>query len=204
MVQLDSVPYAVDNLEVPTELNAVISMTKAAFAKLSEEMNKLSIKNSQSYKELTLFVDPIDGTKYFVDGTGEDCTILIGVARNNRSIGGIVYRPLVKTPSYALACAEENFFESHLDEPVLPTTSEESGGGDGDQKSDKPLRIMIRSKTSTSSFLSAARDQLGAVEVKINGTGNKCLKTVEFGAKYNCPVFYIQDKRNQSMGQLRW
>ena len=43
--------------------------------------------------ELCLFVDPLDGTREFVEGRLQNVASLIGIARNNRTIAGVVGLP---------------------------------------------------------------------------------------------------------------
>ena len=43
--------------------------------------------------ELTIFVDPLDGTREFVEGRLENVACLIGIARNGKAIGGAVGVP---------------------------------------------------------------------------------------------------------------
>jgi len=43
--------------------------------------------------ELTIFVDPLDGTREFVEGRIENVACLIGIARNKKALGGIIGLP---------------------------------------------------------------------------------------------------------------
>lgn len=49
--------------------------------------------------EITIFVDPLDGTREFVEGRLQNVACLIGIARNNRSIAGIIGVPFPYTSS---------------------------------------------------------------------------------------------------------
>ena len=97
VVQLTTKPYTVDEILLPSQLDQIINTTEASVKKLSAQVNNLSARYSEAYKQLTLFVDPIDGTKAFKRGAGECCSIVIGFARDSRAVGGIVYRPLGET-----------------------------------------------------------------------------------------------------------
>lgn len=48
--------------------------------------------------EVTIFVDPLDGTREFVEGRLENVACLIGIVRNDRSIGGVIGLPF---PSFS-------------------------------------------------------------------------------------------------------
>lgn len=47
-------------------------------------------------QELCLFVDPLDGTREFVEGRLQNVASLIGIARNNRTLAGVVGLPFPK------------------------------------------------------------------------------------------------------------
>ena len=44
-------------------------------------------------EEITIFVDPLDGTREFVEGRVENVACLVGIAWRNKSIGGVVGVP---------------------------------------------------------------------------------------------------------------
>ena len=46
--------------------------------------------------DLSIFVDPLDGTREFVEGRLENVACLIGIAKNNRAIAGVVGLPFPK------------------------------------------------------------------------------------------------------------
>ena len=58
-------PYFVDELTVPAEFEAVIDETLAKIKKVGAKIS------STDYKDLTVFVDPIDGTREFATGQGD-------------------------------------------------------------------------------------------------------------------------------------
>jgi 3'(2'), 5'-bisphosphate nucleotidase len=51
-------------------------------------------------QEFVWIVDPLDGTKNFIEKNGE-FTVVIGLVRNNQPIMGVVYRPTTKELYYA-------------------------------------------------------------------------------------------------------
>jgi hypothetical protein len=58
-------PYFVDELTIPAEFEAVIDETLAKIKKIGAKIS------SSDYQDLTVFVDPIDGTREFATGQGD-------------------------------------------------------------------------------------------------------------------------------------
>merc|ERR1711871_139329 len=111
-VNILTAPYYVDELEVPEEFNPLISETL-------EKMKALASRiDSESFKDITVFVDPIDGTREFATGKGECVTILLGY-NDEKGIpcAGIVYRPLTEPVTWAAGAKSENYAIGNLDEP---------------------------------------------------------------------------------------
>ncbi|SMN14563.1 3'(2'),5'-bisphosphate nucleotidase [uncultured Candidatus Thioglobus sp.] len=62
---------------------------------LSEESEQIDFETRSSWDEYWL-IDPLDGTRDFIEQTGEFC-ICIAYIKNNRPIFGLIYAPLSKT-----------------------------------------------------------------------------------------------------------
>ena len=110
-------PYHVSSLPVPAELHDGIDAARAAINLLSAELG------AASYGDCTVFIDPIDGTKEFSSGLGEQCTILVGFAVGGRPCAGLVYRPLSEPLSWAAGCGAERYFEAALDDKHAQRTT---------------------------------------------------------------------------------
>ncbi len=65
---------------------------------LSEESEHIDYTQRQQWSEYWL-VDPLDGTRDFLDRTGEFC-ICIAYIKNHKSVFGMVYAPSTKTHYY--------------------------------------------------------------------------------------------------------
>jgi len=52
-------------------------------------------------EDITLYVDPIDGTKEFTEGLYSNVTILIGIANKNRPIAGVISQPWSENNTHA-------------------------------------------------------------------------------------------------------
>jgi 3'-phosphoadenosine 5'-phosphosulfate (PAPS) 3'-phosphatase len=110
-------PFTVDDLTVPDEFNAIISSTL-------KEIDQIGLRiDDNLYKSMTVFVDPIDGTREFATAQGQYVTILIGY---NDAVGhpaaGIMYRPLTSPVTWAAGAASEDVVMGELDmaDPPVP------------------------------------------------------------------------------------
>jgi fructose-1,6-bisphosphatase/inositol monophosphatase family enzyme len=108
-------PYTVDDLVVPEEFEGLVETTRNKIIQLAKKVD------SNSYKGVTVFVDPIDGTREFATGKGEFCSILVGY--NNligQPVAGIMYRPLTSPPTWAAGAKSENCVMGQLDKAKTP------------------------------------------------------------------------------------
>lgn len=101
-------PFKVDNLVVPERFFDLIDSTRTQLEAIAARIS------STDYKELTIFIDPIDGTKEFYTKLGEQCTICIGFSLHGLPWAGVVYRPVPATTSWAAGCAKQNLRLSKL------------------------------------------------------------------------------------------
>jgi fructose-1,6-bisphosphatase/inositol monophosphatase family enzyme len=95
-VNLVTRPYTVDDLVVPDEFNSLIESTLEKVKILAKRID------SEAYKQLTVFCDPIDGTREFATGKGDAVSILIGYNDQfGKPVAGIMYRPLTLPVTWA-------------------------------------------------------------------------------------------------------
>jgi 3'-phosphoadenosine 5'-phosphosulfate (PAPS) 3'-phosphatase len=169
-VNIETRPYTVDELKVPEEYFDEIDVIKIAVGALSSQID------GEAFSKYTIFIDPIDGTREFTTGLGEQCTILVGIANvSGKSIGGAIYRPVGTEAIFALGCAQEKFTYTNVKVQ--------------DNKGNK--------LTTTNGSISAFTKELisgGMEQVKSGGAGNKSLLLLEGKA-----AAYIQDR-----GVSRW
>lgn len=84
-------PFTVDDLIVPEEFCNAIESTRFSFQEMAKDID------TEAYKSLTIFIDPIDGTREFSTGLGEQCSICIGFADiAGRPAAGVVYRKYLR------------------------------------------------------------------------------------------------------------
>ena len=175
-VNITTKPYTVGSgskkMEVPEAFNEKIDAVRDAFDKLSLRVD------AEAYNDVTVFIDPIDGTREFATGKGEQCTILIGFAdETGRSCAGLVYRPVPESPVYAMGCQSENFTQHNMG-----TISKLDG------------LQNVTTNGSISSFVEALCQKGPMERVKSGGAGNKVMLVLE--GKATC---YISDR-----GVSRW
>jgi len=150
-------PYSVDDLMVPDEFNSIIAATL-------KEIDQLATRiDPNLYKTMTVFVDPIDGTREFATAQGEYVTILIGY---NDAVGhpaaGIMYRPLTTPVTWAAGAASEEVVMGELDmaDPPVPNG-------------------MLITDGKVSPFIVDLIDELGYERVSSVASGNRAMMLLE-------------------------
>jgi 3'(2'), 5'-bisphosphate nucleotidase len=175
IVNISDLPYKVDDLTVPNEFVDIINHTKEAILQLSNDIN------SVYYNDLTIFIDPIDGTREFSTGLGEQCSICIGFSDpNGLPAAGIVYRPITSPPTWAAGAKSENYFDSVLD--LAPIVTENG---------------FLTSNGGISPFIVNLIKELNFNRVPSGGAGNKMLMLIEGKGSA-----YIQDRGVSRWGKL--
>ena len=174
-IDLSSVPYTVEDMEVPIELNAQINqICNGIRHKLRSKVDK------KAYKDVLIFVDPIDGTRMFLEKRGEQCCIMVGLVVDGQAVAGLLYRPL--TPDvgeYALGCAMEKTAVDNLQKETSSPSS--------------VLRFLTAPRK-MSEFIKTLVEELCMKQVTYGSVGNKVLNLLQ--GKGDC---YIQDR-----GSFRW
>jgi 3'-phosphoadenosine 5'-phosphosulfate (PAPS) 3'-phosphatase len=168
-------PYTVDDLVIPTEFVPVVDKARNDILDLRKEL--CDNWNNEVYGKLTLFLDPIDGTREFTSKKGEQCSICVGFANEQGlPVAGVVYRPIGK-PTWAAGAASEGYVASNLD--MSPTLKEG----------------MVTTNGSMSPFMHTfIEKKLQYDRIKAGGAGNKMLMLLE-----NKGTAYISDR-----GVSRW
>jgi 3'-phosphoadenosine 5'-phosphosulfate (PAPS) 3'-phosphatase len=156
-VNILSKPFTVDDLVVPEEFEELVETTRNKIQQLAKRID------SSSYKTITIFVDPIDGTREFATGKGDYCSILIGY--NNQvgtPVAGIIYRPLTEPPTWAAGAKSENCVMGLLDIPKVPN----------------PRGVLV-TDGAVSLFLEKVIEELKFEKVPAYASGNRALMLLE-------------------------
>jgi 3'-phosphoadenosine 5'-phosphosulfate (PAPS) 3'-phosphatase len=150
-------PYKVDDLVVPEEFNEIIEQTLRRVQGLADQIHPTA------YKHITVFVDPIDGTREFATGKGEYVTVLIGYNdAKGKPVAGIMYRPLTEPVTWAAGAKSENCVMGVLDHAKVPN----SNG-------------LLVTDGKVSAFISKAIEELGMEKVPSVASGNRAMMILE-------------------------
>lgn len=185
-VNLQNQPYTVDQLVIPKNIIQAIETAQNKIDLLSK-----NFQHDQCYNDLTVFIDPIDGTREFSSGKGEQCSICIGFADiEGRPVAGVVYRPLSDRPTWAAGAKSEKYFKCRL----------RNGGcsNDDENLSTESRLQLLTTNGSISQFLEALVDESQYKRTRSGGAGNKMLLLLESEEEKGSAV-YIQDR-----GVSRW
>ena len=171
-VNIRTHPFKVDNLTVPEEFNEVIESVLLQISALADEIS------AEAYNEITVFIDPIDGTREFSTNLGEQCSVCIGFSCSlGKPVAGLVYRPLTHPPTWAAGAASEKFTASNLAMATVPNS-----------------KGLLTSNGAISPFIEKLIEEYDYVRVPSGGAGNKMLMLLEGKGSA-----YIQDR-----GVSRW
>ncbi|KAL9180211.1 hypothetical protein ACHAXT_008181 [Thalassiosira profunda] len=179
--------YRVQGLTVPEELRPLLDKARGDVEALATE--HLSSKTDK-YNRLTVFIDPIDGTREFASGRGEQCSVCIGFANEHgKAVAGVVYRPLSQPkPTWVAGAKSESYAAC------------EFGEGTSDAREDK--RGLLTTNGSISPFVDSLMEELQCERVKAGGAGNKIMILLESSLArdgIDGSLLYIQDR-----GVSRW
>eukprot|EP00656_Telonema_subtile_P014229 TRINITY_DN17261_c0_g1_i2.p1 TRINITY_DN17261_c0_g1~~TRINITY_DN17261_c0_g1_i2.p1 ORF type:complete len:397 (-),score=109.19 TRINITY_DN17261_c0_g1_i2:128-1318(-) len=179
-VNIDTRPYTVDSMTVPEPMLDLVDSTREEVDRLASALAEELLGDSSCadvLEGLTAFIDPIDGTKEFATGLGEQCTVCIGFAdQQGKAVAGVVFRPIPEPPSWAGGAASEGLRAGNL------------------QLQEPADQGLLCSNGGISGFLKQLMITAEQPAVRAGGAGNKTLLLLE--GKASC---YIQDR-----GVSRW
>jgi len=184
--------YQIQGLNVPDHLHPLIDKTRHRIRSLAEEHLLSSdettekpegndrIRSNQhpniSYKQLTIFIDPIDGTREFSTGKGDQCSICIGFANaSGKAIAGVVYRPLSEGGPTWVAGAECEGYK----ECSLGPSADAKGIRNGNSSGDGDSYGLLTTNGSISPFVEGLLEELDVPRVKSGGAGNKMMMLLQ-------------------------
>lgn len=171
-LHIDAPPYVVCGLTVPAPLEPLVTAAVQQVDAIATGWGPAALP-----LDLVAVIDPIDGTKEFGSGKGEQCTICVGLASaQGDAVGGVVYRPLdLPAPTWAVGCANQGLARSHL----RPTATRQG---------------FLCSAGRVSPFVEELAARMGLPMLPAGGAGNKALMLLE-----GAGGAYIQDR-----GVSRW
>ncbi|GMI03129.1 hypothetical protein TrVE_jg3433 [Triparma verrucosa] len=156
-INITTKPYMVDDLVVPDEFNGIIETTLSKLKALAKKID------DTAHRQLTVFVDPIDGTREFATGHGEYVTILLGFNDpTGHPVAGMMYRPLTEPCYWAGGAASEDCKLGLLDMAETPHP-----------------KGMLVTDGKVSPFLSQLIDELGYERINSVASGNRAMMLLE-------------------------
>lgn len=185
--------YQVQGLTIPKHLQPLVDSTGIQIESLAKNL-LVSNSNESYYSKLTVFIDPIDGTREFSIGKGEQCSICIGFAdEHGKAIAGVVYRPLSKpSPTWVAGAKREDYAAHNFEEEEEHSTT----------------GAVLSTNGSISKFVESLIAELDVPRIKAGGAGNKMMMLLQQSisvankeevSKTHCGHLYIQDR-----GVSRW
>eukprot|EP00605_Chrysophyceae_sp_TOSAG23-4_P001352 GSChrysophyteH1.ASY1.ANO1.1471.1 assembled CDS len=103
-VDLKQRPFTVDSLTVPDEFSDIVESTRNQVSSLAEHLQACDL-----YRGISVFIDPIDGTREFSTNKGEQCSVCIGFSSSSGTpVAGLVYRPITNPPTWAAGLLTSN------------------------------------------------------------------------------------------------
>ena len=150
----------VQGLIIPKHIQPLVKSTRLEIQSLAKHL-LTSNQNDAYYAKLTVFIDPIDGTREFTNGNGEQCSICIGFAdENGKAIAGVVYRPLsTPSPTWVAGAKREGYAAHYF-------------GKEGEHSMNSAL---LSTNGSISAFLVSLIEELKIPRIKAGGAGNKMM-----------------------------
>eukprot|EP01059_Diplonema_ambulator_P012077 TRINITY_DN22223_c0_g1_i1.p1 TRINITY_DN22223_c0_g1~~TRINITY_DN22223_c0_g1_i1.p1 ORF type:complete len:787 (+),score=254.68 TRINITY_DN22223_c0_g1_i1:33-2363(+) len=132
----------------------------------------LKLYETVTLDELCVFIDPVDGTREFVEGRLEACQVLIGIALRGRPIAGVMHLPfhnqVGSTPTpYPAATGCVVYGAVGVGLAGLPPR----------QQQDK--LIIASSAGCKSTTLAAVREVINAEPLHVGACGNKVLRLLK-------------------------
>ena len=186
--------YQVQGLTIPKHIQPLVDTTRIQIESLAQDLTMSTNNNEACYEKLTVFIDPIDGTREFSIGKGEQCSICIGFAdEHGKAIAGVVYRPLSKpSPTWVAGAKSEGYAASNFEEEE----EHSSRGG------------LLSTNGSISPFVDSLIEEMQIPRIKSGGAGNKMImllqQSIRIANREVAPEtshghLYIQDR-----GVSRW
>jgi 3'-phosphoadenosine 5'-phosphosulfate (PAPS) 3'-phosphatase len=156
--------YQVQGLTIPKHIQPLVDSTRLEIESLAKLL-LVSNSNHAYYEKLTVFIDPIDGTREFTNGKGEQCSICIGFADEyGKAIAGVVYRPLSKpSPTWVAGAKSETYAAYYF----------------GEMEERSMTSALLSTNGSISLFLESLIEELEVPRIKAGGAGNKMMMLLQ-------------------------
>ncbi|SHN94072.1 3'(2'),5'-bisphosphate nucleotidase CysQ [bacterium endosymbiont of Bathymodiolus sp. 5 South] len=163
-LKADETPLTIADQNAHQSIVDALSQLTPNIPILSEESDAMVFKQRSKWQEYWL-IDPLDGTRDFIEQTGEFC-ICIAYIKNHQAIFGLVYAPLTHAHYYGFdnsAHQIHNNTKTRLKACVAT----------------QPLRVVTGHYSAHSQRLQAHLEQLGEHQLSCLGSALKFCKIAE-------------------------
>jgi len=136
--------------------------------------NKSFLSDNLDLNEITIWLDPLDGTAEFIDGFLTHVTTLIGVAYKGKPVAGVINQPFYKNASSASCSNSEN----NLGRSIWGIVG--VGAFGFERQAVKPGRILTTTRSHMTETVKECIESMAPTEVlRMGGSGNKVLQLIE-------------------------
>jgi len=130
-------------------------------------------------EDLTVWVDPLDGTKEYTEGYLDHVTVLVGIAVGKKAIGGVIHQPFWNY---------QNKDNQNLGRTFHGIVGCGYGGGLNPGDAPKGERIVTSTRSHSTGLVSQVIDACEPTKIiKVGGAGHKVILLME--GKAHCYVF---------------
>ena len=192
--EVNTRPYVVGGIEMPPHVADEFDKARSQLEQLSKTIKKIAssytvsstdadngggdsdMKKKGGLADVTIFIDPIDGTREFCTGLGHESTVLVGFAVGGAAVAGIIYRPISSHSAekgmksireypaqWVLGCPKEGLSIEYGLGDDQSAKSVESGAWKGEGETN---RGFVVSRSRASDFLKKLGTSLGQPEIK--------------------------------------
>ncbi|ABR73606.1 3'(2'),5'-bisphosphate nucleotidase CysQ [Actinobacillus succinogenes] len=158
----DNTPVTEADLFVSRFLTEKLTALTPEIPVLSEENCEMPLEVRSTWREYWL-IDPLDGTKHFINHTGQ-FAILIALIQHNRPTLGVIYAPITELTHYAM----KNYGAFRLQQGCRKQLQARR------LDLNKPLKIAIGSESAITKVRSILNDNIRAEFVVHGSSGLKC------------------------------
>ncbi|KAA0445272.1 MAG: 3'(2'),5'-bisphosphate nucleotidase CysQ [Candidatus Thioglobus sp.] len=154
----DKTPLTIADQESHIAIVDALSKLTPNINILSEESGEIAFSERSKWREYWL-IDPLDGTRDFIEQTGDFC-ICIAYIKNHQPIFGMVYAPLEKTHYYGFNGAAYKH-QNNTSKPIRACISKQ------------PKRVLIGHYSAHNMQLKTHLAKLGKYQLKHLGSALK-------------------------------
>eukprot|EP00127_Corallochytrium_limacisporum_P005756 Clim_evm135s210 gene=Clim_evmTU135s210 len=161
----DDIDERMDNFDIQKLLRRVESNVEPTIKEILSKKLMGDLANLHE-DEVTVWIDPLDGTREFTDGFHDRVTVLIGIAVQDEPVGGIIHQPFYKENEGRTLWGVKGIGYGGFTPPEAPTNT-------------STRRIAV-TRTHWTDKIKKVIDDLKPTEIiKAGGAGNKIVMMLD-------------------------